>query len=199
MPSKKNQLPDEALTFLSFETISLEEIVRQKLEYTLKNEKRGNTRLLSQFYEPVEQALVQTVLSFHKGNQIKTAKSLGLSRATLQKKMSLYKIRSRSFLSGAQSASFIGKEILVSSLKDLDLMEAARRKFLFLQEKSRLQENFLIQKLCHPIEKTIIEICLKNWNGNRIKTATALGINRSTLKNKMAIYKIFVKKKLANG
>ena len=198
MSSTKTQLPDEGLTFISFETISLEEIVRQKLLYALKNEERNNVRLLSQFYEPVEKALMQTVLDFHNGSQIKASKALGVSRATLQKKISLYKIHSKSQMLNIKNTSFIGKELLVSSLKDLDLMEAVRRKFLFLQEKSQLQGDSLIQRFCYPIEKIIIEICLQNFKGNRVKTATALGINRSTLKNKMAFYKISVKKKVVN-
>lgn len=199
MSATKTQLPEEALTFISFDTVSLEEIVRQNLLYALKNESKSDTRLLSRFYEPVEKALMQTVLDFHRGSQIKASKVLGISRATLQKKISLYKIHSKSRMLNLKNISFVGKELLVSSLKDLDLMEAARRKFLFLQEKSQLQGDSLIQRFCYPIEKIIIEICLQNFKGNRVKTATALGINRSTLKNKMALYKISVEKKGVSG
>ena len=199
MSSTKNRPLDEVLAFISFETVSLDEIVRQKLLYALKNETINQKCLLSRFYEPVEKALMQTVLDFHSGNQIKASSILGVSRATLQKKMSLYKIHSKSRMRNVKSASFVGKELLVSSLKDLDLTEAVRRKFLFLQEKSRLQGDSLIQRFCSPIEKIIIEICLQNFKGNRVKTATALGINRSTLKKKMILYKISVTKKAVNG
>lgn len=196
MSSMKPQHPDEALAFISLKTTSLEEIIKQKLCHTLGNKKSDKTCLLSQFYNPVEKALIKIALDFHKGNQIKTSEHLGLSRTTLKKKMSLYNINPKSLMLNLKNTSFIGKEFLVSSLEDLDLMETARRKFLFLQEKSQLQENsFLIQKFCYPIEKIIIEICLKNFKGNKIKTATALGINRSTLKNRMEFYKISVKKK----
>ena len=199
MPSMKPQHPDKVLAFISLKTASLEEIIKQKLCHTLDNKESDKTCLLSQFYNPVEKALTKIVLDFHKGNQIKASEHLGLSRATLKKKMSFYNINPKSLMLNLKDTSFVGKEFLVSSLEDLDLMETSRRKFLFLQEKSQLQENsFLIRKFCHPIEKIIIETCLKNFKGNKIKTATALGINRSTLKNRMEFYKISVKKKAVN-
>lgn len=199
MPSMKTRQPDEALTFISLKTASLEEIVKQKLCHTLNNEENDSTCLLSRFYDPIEKALIKIVLDFHKGNQIKASKSLGLSRVTLKKKMSLYNINSKSLMPSLKDISLVGKELLVSSLEDLDLTEAAKRKFLFLQGKSQWQaSSFLIRKFCHPIEKIIIETCLKNFKGNKIKTAAALGMNRSTLKNKIESYKISVKKEVSS-
>ena len=44
------------------------------------------------------------------------------------------------------------------------------------------------------VEKPLIELSLDQYNGNQVKTAKMLGINRNTLKKKIDTYKIEVKK-----
>ena len=186
--------PETDLVVFSLKTSSLEEIVKKKLSYILeKGDFQGD--LFQKFYCPVEKALIKTVLELHKGNQIKVSKHLGLNRNTLKKKMSFYNINLKTLLINLTETTFTGKELIVSSFQDLDLFEVARRKFLFLQENSPFQETTsLIEKFCYSIEKTIIETCLENFKGHRIKTAKALGINRNTLKSKLDFYKIPPKK-----
>jgi len=44
------------------------------------------------------------------------------------------------------------------------------------------------------VEKPLIELALLSHNGNQVKTAQMLGINRNTLKKKIDNYKIRVRK-----
>jgi len=44
------------------------------------------------------------------------------------------------------------------------------------------------------VERPLLEIALRAHNGNQVKTAQMLGINRNTLKKKIDNYKIRVKK-----
>ena len=190
---------ETALAVISLKTSSIKDIVKKKLCYTLDNV-TNRENLLRRFYCPVEKALIKTALEFHKGNQIKAAKHLGINRNTLNKKIASYNIDIQSLMINLQDTSFTGQELFVSSFEDLDLTEVAQRRFLFLQEQSRFQETpSLIQKFCHPIEKIIIETVLKHFKGHQIKTSKALGINRNTLKNKLNLYKIPFKKKVLNG
>ena len=193
MPSSTNSF-ETTLAVIPLKTSSLKDIVKKKLLYTLNN-KKDNEDLLHRFYCPVEKALIKTALEFHKGNQIKAARHLGVNRNTLNKKISSYNLNIKALMLNLTDTSFTGQELFVSSIESLDLTEVAKRKFLFLQEQSRLQETpRLIQKFCQPVEKTIIETVLENFKGHRIKTAKVLGINRNTLKSKIDLYKITLKK-----
>jgi two-component system nitrogen regulation response regulator GlnG len=48
----------------------------------------------------------------------------------------------------------------------------------------------LLDRILHEIEPQIIESCLHYTQGNRIKAAEILGINRNTLRKKMIAYHI---------
>ena len=174
-------------------------MLKKKLCYTL-DKTTNKEDLLRRFYCPVEKALIKTALEFHKGNQIQAAKHLGINRNTLNKKISSYSIDIKSLMLNLQDTSFTGQELFVSSFEDLDLTEVAQRRFLFLQEQSQFQEiPSLIQKFCQPIEKAIIETAFKHFKNHQINTSKALGINRNTLKNKLNLYKIPLKKRGPNG
>ena len=190
MVSLSRSRSEQNMAVISLKTFSLEKIVQKKLDYVL-SQSSEKENLLSQFYYPVEKALIQAVLELHKGNQMQAARHLGWNRNTLKKKMSAYNIHLKSLMLSLKDTSFVGKELFVCFIEDLDLMEAARRKFLFLKEKSQFLESpFLIQKYLQPIEKAIIKTVFKHFKGHRIKTAKALDINRNTLKSKLDFYKL---------
>ena len=52
-------------------------------------------------------------------------------------------------------------------------------------ELDHTDERELVEKPLDNAEKELIESMLKKFNGNRIKTAEALGINKTTLWRKM--------------
>ena len=51
--------------------------------------KLPSIQVLDQLYRPVERKIIQTVLNYCKGNQIRASHFLGINRNTLKKKMSL--------------------------------------------------------------------------------------------------------------
>ncbi len=79
--------------------ISLEKLVKSKLEVMLQQHKDGGRikNLYNQVIEQVEKPMIELALNVHKGNQIKTAEFLGINRNTLRKKIGEYKIKMRNF------------------------------------------------------------------------------------------------------
>ena len=77
--------------------ISLEKLVRSKLELILKQHEEGGRvkNLYNQVLEQVEKPMIELALNLQAGNQIKTAELLGINRNTLRKKISAYKIKIR--------------------------------------------------------------------------------------------------------
>ena len=75
--------------------ISLEKLVRSKLELILKQHEEGGRikNLYDQVLEQVERPMIELALVLHSGNQIKTAELLGINRNTLRKKIAVYKIK----------------------------------------------------------------------------------------------------------
>ena len=54
--------------------------------------------------------------------------------------------------------------------------------------------NGLYNIVLEQVERPLIELALKAYNGNQVKTALMLGINRNTLKKKIDNYKLKPKK-----
>jgi Fis family transcriptional regulator len=75
--------------------ISLEKLVRSKLEVILKQHEDGGRvkNLYDQVMEQVERPMIELALHLQQGNQIKTAELLGINRNTLRKKIVSYKIK----------------------------------------------------------------------------------------------------------
>ena len=48
----------------------------------------------------------------------------------------------------------------------------------------------LYHQILKEVEKPLIKTVLKNVNGNKLKTAKILGINRNTLAKKIILYKL---------
>ncbi|MCC6277849.1 MAG: site-specific DNA inversion stimulation factor [Oligoflexia bacterium] len=75
--------------------VSLEKLVRSKLEIWLKQIEDGGRvkNFYDQVLEQVEKPMIELALISQDGNQIKAASLLGINRNTLRKKMKIYKIK----------------------------------------------------------------------------------------------------------
>lgn len=87
--------------------------------------------------------------------------------------------------------------LFVANLQAVSLEKLVKCKLevLFQQQKeAQVELNGLYNVVLEQVEKPLIELALRNYNGNQVKTAQMLGINRNTLKKKIDNYKIRVKK-----
>ncbi len=86
------------LLVANLRSISLEKLVRSKLEVLFEQQKEAQVELCGLYdvvMEQVEKALIEIALANYRGNQVKTANLLGINRNTLKKKIDNYKIRLR--------------------------------------------------------------------------------------------------------
>lgn len=89
--------PDHLLV-ANLQTISLEKLVKSKLEVLFQQQTEAQVELdglHKLVLEQVEKPLIELALRQYRGNQVKTAKLLGINRNTLKKKIDSYKIRTR--------------------------------------------------------------------------------------------------------
>ena len=89
------------------------------------------------------------------------------------------------------------ENLFVANLQAVSLEKLVKSKLevLFTQQKeAQVGLNGLYNIVLEQVERPLIEIALLNYNGNQVKTAQMLGINRNTLKKKIDNYKIRVKK-----
>jgi Fis family transcriptional regulator len=87
--------------------------------------------------------------------------------------------------------------LFVANLNAVSLEKLVKSKLevLFAQQKeAQVELNGLYSVVLEQVERPLLEIALKSYNGNQVKTAQLLGINRNTLKKKIDNYKIRVKK-----
>lgn len=87
--------------------------------------------------------------------------------------------------------------LFVANLQSVSLEKLVKSKLevLFDQQKeAQVELNGLYNVVLEQVERPLIELALKTFNGNQVKTAQMLGINRNTLKKKIDNYKIRVKK-----
>lgn len=87
--------------------------------------------------------------------------------------------------------------LFVANLQAVSLEKLVKSKLevLFQQQKdAQVELNGLYNVVLEQVERPLLEIALKSYNGNQVKTAQMLGINRNTLKKKIDNYKIRVKK-----
>ncbi len=90
-------------------------------------------------------------------------------------------------------------QLFVANLNAVSLEKLVKSKLevLFQQQREAdVELNGLYNIVMEQVEKPLLEIALRAYNGNQVKTAQMLGINRNTLKKKIDIYKIRVKKGL---
>lgn len=86
------------LLVANLRSISLEKLVRSKLEVLFEQQKEAQVELNGLYdviMEQVEKALIEIALVNYRGNQVRTANMLGINRNTLKKKIDNYKIKLR--------------------------------------------------------------------------------------------------------
>ena len=91
--------------------------------------------------------------------------------------------------------------LFVANLQSVSLEKLVKSKLevLFQQQKeAQVELNGLYNVVLEQVEKPLLELALKAYNGNQVKTAQMLGINRNTLKKKIDNYKIKVKRNSLN-
>jgi len=84
------------LLVTNLQTVSLEKLVKSKLEILFQQREEAQVDLDNLHrivIEQVEKPLIELALEAYKGNQVRTAKMLGINRNTLKKKIDTYKIR----------------------------------------------------------------------------------------------------------
>lgn len=94
-PSLNNS---DNLFVANLQTVSLEKLVKSKLEVLFQQQREADVELdgLHRIVlEQVERPLIELALRVYNGNQVKTAKMLGINRNTLKKKIDTYQIRVR--------------------------------------------------------------------------------------------------------
>jgi DNA-binding protein Fis len=78
---------------------------------------------------------------------------------------------------------------------DLNLSQLLERKFaVFVKKIKHSNTKGLYALLISEVEKPIFTLALQETNGNQLKAAKLLGVNRNTLRKKMQEFKITVKK-----
>ncbi len=87
------------------------------------------------------------------------------------------------------------KNLFVANLQAVSLERLVRSKLEVLFSQKEFDEGVtdLYSVVLSEVEKPLIELALKKFRGNQVKTAQMLGINRNTLKKKMHLYKIQAK------
>ena len=95
------------------------------------------------------------------------------------------------------SAGTNPENLFVANLNSVSLERLVKSKLEVLfaqQQEAQVELNGLYNIVIEQVERPLLEIALKAHNGNQVKTAQMLGINRNTLKKKIDNYKIRVKK-----
>jgi Fis family transcriptional regulator, factor for inversion stimulation protein len=90
--------------------------------------------------------------------------------------------------------------LFVANLQAVSLEKLVKSKLevLFQQQReAQVELSGLYDIILEQVERPLIELALQQLNGNQVRTAQLLGINRNTLKKKIDIYKIKVKRSSA--
>ncbi len=83
------------------------------------------------------------------------------------------------------------KDLMLDSINSFSIKEFLEEKLKkYLMEMTKLENCNLYETVMKEVEKSLITIVLKETNGNQLKTAKTLGINRNTLRSKIKEYKI---------
>ncbi|MBK9293722.1 MAG: site-specific DNA inversion stimulation factor [Oligoflexia bacterium] len=82
--------------------------------------------------------------------------------------------------------------LLVANLSQISLEKLVKSKLevLLAQHKEGGRIKNLYDQVLEQVERPMIELALHVHEGNQIKTAAFLGINRNTLRKKITTYKI---------
>lgn len=86
--------------------------------------------------------------------------------------------------------------LLVANLQSVSLEKLVRSKLevLFQQQvETQVDLTGLYDVVIEQVERPLIELALRAFKGNQVRTAQMLGINRNTLKKKIDSYKIHLR------
>jgi Fis family transcriptional regulator len=86
--------------------------------------------------------------------------------------------------------------LFVANLQSVSLEKLVRSKLEVLFEQQReahVDLSGLYDVVIEQVERPLIELALRANNGNQVRAAQLLGINRNTLKKKIDSYKISVR------
>ena len=186
MPLQHSISSSKNALVINLDQVQVEEIVEEKLGYFLGKRPLGKN-VLKSFYEPAEQALIETSLERLRGNQLKTAKVLGINRNTLKKKIMSYDLNIKELLIRQKALSCPHNRIFLSSISSMDLLFACRAKMALDSFQNKIPAENALRQICSPVEKRVIQRVLEFCKGNQIRASRFLGINRNTLKKKMSL------------
>jgi DNA-binding protein Fis len=83
------------------------------------------------------------------------------------------------------------KKLLIEAANSCSLNEFLEEKLKrYLKELTKLERSNLYDAVLSEVEKSLITIVLKGTEGNQLRAAKTLGINRNTLRAKIKEYKI---------
>jgi two-component system, NtrC family, nitrogen regulation response regulator GlnG len=83
------------------------------------------------------------------------------------------------------------KDLLIEEANSYSIKDFLEEKLKrYLKDMAKITNFNLYDTVLSEVEKALISIVLKETNGNQIKTARLLGINRNTLRTKIKEYKI---------
>lgn len=88
--------------------------------------------------------------------------------------------------------------LFVANLQAVSLEKLVKSKLevIFKQQSAEQVElNDLYSLVMEQVEKPLLELTLQSCDGNQVRAAQLLGINRNTLKKKIDTYKIRIKNK----
>ncbi|MGQ9571386.1 MAG: helix-turn-helix domain-containing protein [Thermodesulfovibrionales bacterium] len=83
------------------------------------------------------------------------------------------------------------KEMLPETMNSCSIYEFLEEKLKrYLKKLTKLEHSNLYDSVMSEVEKSLISIVLKETEGNQLRAAKTLGINRNTLRSKIREYKI---------
>jgi two-component system nitrogen regulation response regulator GlnG len=83
------------------------------------------------------------------------------------------------------------KDLLIEEANSYSIKDFLEEKLKrYLKDMAKITNFNLYDTVLSEVEKALISIVLKETNGNQLKTARLLGINRNTLRTKIKAYKI---------
>jgi DNA-binding protein Fis len=83
------------------------------------------------------------------------------------------------------------KELLIEALNSCSIKDFLEEKLKrYLKKLAKLERSNLYDAVLSEVEKSLISIVLRETEGNQLRAAKALGINRNTLRTKIKEYKI---------
>ena len=85
--------------------------------------------------------------------------------------------------------------IITKSLDKVTLEDYVESKFIeFVRAMKASSARSLYSTIIHAVERPMIELALRETQGNQIQAAQLLGLNRNTLRKKISEFRISVKK-----